>query len=152
MARSCYIIHRVLERKEHKRKRKKPSKEKSKKKSKKSDIEETFEKLLESVQVEIDPRITFKYVPEKDNPAMGTQTEEILIVEGTRKTVTIGTDLEPETRVHLIYLLKEYTDVFAYSVADTPGISLDLVSHELNIVKDHCAVHQKKRSLAEKKA
>lgn len=87
------MIHSAQERKdpETKWKRKKPSSKVKSKRSKENNTEEVCEKTLESVEVKLDPRVTFKKVPEKDKPAVETQTEEVALVKGTKNMVTIGT-------------------------------------------------------------
>jgi hypothetical protein len=52
----------------------------------------------------------------------------------------------------MIQLLIKNRDVFAWSVYETPGVSLDLACHTLNIILNHRHVVQKRRKLASKRA
>ena len=55
-----------------------------------------------------------------------------------RKEVKIGTTLSPATRKELINLLQNYSDVFAWSYQDMPGLDTDIVVHRLPL-KEECA-------------
>ena len=58
-----------------------------------------------------------------------------------------------ELRLELITFLWANNDVFAWSSFDMPGISLDVITHQLRINKDQRSVRQKLRSmLTEKQA
>ena len=54
---------------------------------------------------------------------LGTQEE--------KKEVKIETTLSPATRKELIDLLQDYSDVFAWSYQDMPGLDTDIVVHRL---------------------
>jgi hypothetical protein len=49
------------------------------------------------------------------------------------KPVSISASLSVEERMHLIELLREYQDVFAWQYDEMPGIDPELVAHSLNI-------------------
>ena len=55
-----------------------------------------------------------------------------------RREVKIGTTLSPATRKELIDLLQEYSDVYAWSYQDIPGLDTDIVVHCLPL-REECA-------------
>ena len=66
-------------------------------------------------------------------------TEAInLGTEKERREVRIGTTLSPTTREKLIGLLREYSDVFAWSYQDMPGLDTDIMVHRLPL-REECA-------------
>ena len=71
-------------------------------------------------------------------------TEAInLGTEEERREVKIGTTLSPTTREKLINLLREYSDVFAWSYQDMPGLDTDIVVHRLPLREECAPVKQK---------
>ena len=50
----------------------------------------------------------------------------------------IGTTLSPAIREKLIDMLREYSDVFAWSYQDMPGLDIDIVVHRLPL-REECA-------------
>ena len=65
--------------------------------------------------------------------------------EEKRKKVKIGTTLSPAIRKELIDLLQDYSDVFAWSYQDMPGLDIDIVVHRLPLKKECAPVKQKLR-------
>jgi hypothetical protein len=65
---------------------------------------------------------------------------------------SIGSRLSFYDRENMIRTLVENRDVFAWSVYEAPGVSLDLACHALNIMPDHRPVVQKRRKLAPERA
>ena len=59
-------------------------------------------------------------------------------IEEERREVKIGTTLSPTIREKLIDLLQEYSDVFAWSYQDMPGLDTDIVVHRLPL-REECA-------------
>ena len=53
-----------------------------------------------------------------------------------RREVKIGTTLSLATRKKLIDLLRAYSDVFAWSYQDMPGLDTDIVVHRLPLKKE----------------
>jgi hypothetical protein len=49
------------------------------------------------------------------------------------RPVSISASLSVEERMHLVELLKEYQDVFAWQYDEMPGIDPKLVAHSLNV-------------------
>ena len=65
-------------------------------------------------------------------------TESInLGTEEEKKEVKIGTTLASATRKELIDLLQDYSDVFAWSYQDMPGLDTDIVVHRLPL-REEC--------------
>ena len=59
-------------------------------------------------------------------------------IEEERREVKIRTTLSPTIREKLIDLLREYSDVFAWSYQDMPGLDTDIVVHHLPL-REECA-------------
>jgi len=53
--------------------------------------------------------------------------------EEDKKEVKIGTTLSVQERQQLVDLLKEYSDVFAWSYQDMPGLDPEIIVHKLPI-------------------
>ncbi|VFQ71489.1 unnamed protein product [Cuscuta campestris] len=62
--------------------------------------------------------------------------------------VRIGRDLPGGLREEIISVLREYADIFAWSVADMPGIDRSVICHRLAMMEGSRPVKQKKRHLA----
>ena len=69
-----------------------------------------------------------------------------IVPEESDKVTYIGAALEEPMKTELIEFLKENRDVFAWTAADMPGLSPDLITHRLNVDPKRKAVHQKKRT------
>ena len=63
--------------------------------------------------------------------------------EEEKKEVKIRTTLSPAIRKELIDLLQDYSDVFAWSYQDMPGLDTDIVVHRLPL-REECAPIKKK--------
>uniref|UniRef100_A0A2N9GEB1 Integrase catalytic domain-containing protein n=1 Tax=Fagus sylvatica TaxID=28930 RepID=A0A2N9GEB1_FAGSY len=64
--------------------------------------------------------------------------EELEVIDlssdpSVHKPVSISASLSVEERMHLVELLKEYQDVFAWQYDEMPGIDPKLVAHSLNV-------------------
>ena len=53
--------------------------------------------------------------------------------------------MSPTTKKELIDLLREYSDVFAWSYQDMPGLDTDIVVHRLPLREECALVKQKLR-------
>uniref|UniRef100_A0A2N9ENL2 RNA-directed DNA polymerase n=1 Tax=Fagus sylvatica TaxID=28930 RepID=A0A2N9ENL2_FAGSY len=62
------------------------------------------------------------------------------------RSVSISASLSIEERMHLVKLLKEYQDVFAWQYDEMPGIDPKLVAHSLNVEPDTRPVVQSMRT------
>ena len=65
--------------------------------------------------------------------------------EKEKKEVKIGTTLLSATRKELIDLLQNYSDVFAWSYQDMPGLDTDIVVHRLPLREECMPIKQKLR-------
>ncbi|VFQ92169.1 unnamed protein product [Cuscuta campestris] len=79
----------------------------------------------------------------------GDETEQIVLREAfPERMVRIGRDLPGGLRDEIISVLREYADIFAWSVADMPGIDRSVICHRLAVMEGSWPVKQKKRHLA----
>ncbi|VFQ77435.1 unnamed protein product [Cuscuta campestris] len=79
----------------------------------------------------------------------GDETEQIVLRETfPERMVKIGRDLPGGLRDEIISVLREYADIFAWSVADMPGIDRSVICHRLAIMEGSRPVKQKKWHLA----
>lgn len=77
------------------------------------------------------------------------ETEEIkLIIGNKKKLVKLGKGLETGIREKLVSLLLEFSDVFAWSPKDMPGVPKSISVHRLNVNKEKKSVRQKKKNHA----
>ena len=53
--------------------------------------------------------------------------------------------MSPATRKELIDLLQDYSDVFAWSYQDIPGLDIDIVVHRLPLREECTLIKQKLR-------
>ena len=65
--------------------------------------------------------------------------------EEVRKEVRIGSLLAPVVKESLIKLLEEFSDVFAWSYQDMPGLDTNIVEHHLPLKPECPQVKQKLR-------
>src|ERR1043165_5755118 len=65
--------------------------------------------------------------------------------EENRKEVSIRALLDNDVKSKLIYLLKEYVDVFAWSYQDMPGLDTSIVDHHLPLRPECPPVKQRLR-------
>jgi hypothetical protein len=63
----------------------------------------------------------------------------------SKKELKIGTLITPKQRVELIAILHEYTDVFAWSYEDMPGLNTNIVVHKIPLEEGCKPVKQKLR-------
>ena len=49
------------------------------------------------------------------------------------KEVKIGSSLDPSAKKEIVNLLREYVDIFAWSYQDMPGLSTEIVEHQLSM-------------------
>jgi hypothetical protein len=74
--------------------------------------------------VTADPKIFAKEEPEVINLSSDSNVH---------KPVSISASLSIEERMHLVELLKEYQDIFAWQYDEMPRIDPELVAHSLNV-------------------
>ncbi|VFQ77142.1 unnamed protein product [Cuscuta campestris] len=79
----------------------------------------------------------------------GDESEQIVLREAfLERMVRIGGDLPGGLRDEIISVLREYAYIFAWSVADMPGIDRSVIFHRLAVMERSRPVKQKKRHLA----
>ena len=91
------------------------------------------------------------YIPgdETRQPVTQDEIEEFPLREDRPdQVIRVGSLLPLEEKEALKALLREYSQVFAWSVDDMPGIPTDLAVHHLNVDPRFKPVKQKKRSFA----
>lgn len=59
----------------------------------------------------------------------------------------IECDLNEKIRAELVSFLKENINTFAWYPEDLPGVSIDVIGHELNVDPSFKPVKQRKRKL-----
>ena len=62
-----------------------------------------------------------------------------------KKEVKIGSSLDPSAKKEIVDLFKEYADIFAWSYQDMPGLSTEIVEHQLPMRPECKPVQQKLR-------
>jgi len=72
--------------------------------------------------------------PSQRGPRKSLITQVCIDESDPKRCVGIGHDLDPAIRENLITFLQENKDSFAWSSANLRGISLEVTSHELNVV------------------
>ncbi|VFR01048.1 unnamed protein product [Cuscuta campestris] len=76
-------------------------------------------------------------------------TEEIQVdASNPERKVRIGADLQEESRTEIVEVLTRYKSLFAWSVADMPGINRSVICHRFSVLEGSRPVRQKKRFLA----
>ncbi|VFQ79071.1 unnamed protein product [Cuscuta campestris] len=84
---------------------------------------------------------------EKHEPE--AETLEIELHPGdSSKTVRIGANLPEDLKAEITRVLQEYAGIFAWSVADMPGIDRSVICHRLAVREGSRPVRQKKQYLA----
>ena len=67
-------------------------------------------------------------------PSPGGETVQVELQPGDpSRTVKVGADMDVDMRCHLISLLRENADVFAFSASEMPGIHPEVMEHKLNV-------------------
>ena len=68
-----------------------------------------------------------------------------LRTDDEKKEVKIGSSLDPSIKKEIVDLFKEYADIFAWSYQDMPGLSTEIVEHQLPMRSECKPVQQKLR-------
>lgn len=86
---------------------------------------------------------------EEDREPIQPQKEPLELVnlgtEEDKKEVRVGASLDAKVKAKLVELLKEYSDVFAWSYQDMPGLDASIVEHKLPLKPECPPVKQKLR-------
>ncbi|VFQ97944.1 unnamed protein product [Cuscuta campestris] len=103
-------------------------------------------KMTKGVNV-ISQEITKGETREKLEPE--AETVEIELHPGdSSRMVRIGANLPEDLKAEITRVLQEYAGIFAWSVADMPGIDRSIICHRLAVREGSRPVRQKKRYLA----
>ncbi|VFQ79723.1 unnamed protein product [Cuscuta campestris] len=103
-------------------------------------------KMAKGVNV-ISQEITKGETREKLEPE--AETVEIELHPGDpSRMVRIGANLPEDLKAEITRVLREYAGIFAWSVADMPGIDRSIICHRLAVREGSRPVRQKKRYLA----
>ncbi|VFQ87956.1 unnamed protein product [Cuscuta campestris] len=103
-------------------------------------------KMTKGVNV-ISQEITKGETREKLEPE--AETVEIELHPGdSSRVVRIGANLPEDNKAQITRVLQEYAGIFAWSVADMPGIDRSVICHRLAVREGSRPVRQKKRYLA----
>ncbi|VFQ78636.1 unnamed protein product [Cuscuta campestris] len=103
-------------------------------------------KMIKGVNV-ISQEITKGETQEKLEPE--AETVEIELHPGdSSRMVRIGANLPEDLKAQITRVLQEYAGIFAWSVADMPGIDRSVICHRLAVREGSRPVRQKKRYLA----
>ncbi|VFQ98356.1 unnamed protein product [Cuscuta campestris] len=103
-------------------------------------------KMTKGVNV-ISQEITKGETREKLEPE--AETVEIELHPGdSSRMVRIGANLPEDLKAEITRVLREYAGIFAWSVADMPGIDRSIICHRLAVRDGSRPVRQKKRYLA----
>ena len=93
----------------------------------------------------------FTKLMENSEKAWKPVSEELEIINlGTKqgeKELKIGTLITNEEREKLISLLREYSDVFAWTYAEMPGLDTDIVVHKIPLKEGSVPIKQKTRRM-----
>ncbi|MCI14504.1 hypothetical protein A2U01_0035635, partial [Trifolium medium] len=98
-----------------------------------------------------DEPLGFEKDPSSSNQKMQSQDplQEIDIGDGSVKRPTfISANINPDLKLKLVKLLKDYKDYFAWDYNEMPGLSRDLVEHRLPLLPDKKPVKQLPRRFA----
>lgn len=91
----------------------------------------------------IDPRTSCE-----PHPQTVEESKEVALEENRpERSVKIGLEISKQTWEELIILLREYKDVFAFTVEEMLGIDPSVVTHRLNVDPNHRPLKQKKGNL-----
>ena len=60
--------------------------------------------------------------------------------QNPKKNVKMSFKLNPEDATELAKALQQNVDIFAWSTTDMPGISLEVITHQLNASPSCCPV------------
>ncbi|VFQ75007.1 unnamed protein product [Cuscuta campestris] len=105
-----------------------------------------IKKMTKGVNV-ISQEITKGETREKLEPE--AETVEIELHPGdSSRMVRIGANLPEDLKAEITRVLQEYAGIFAWSVADMPGIDRSIICHRLTVREGSRPVRQKKRYLA----
>ncbi|XP_010678170.1 uncharacterized protein LOC104893735 [Beta vulgaris subsp. vulgaris] len=80
-----------------------------------------------------------------ERPRLADRDEEVCIDSEQGRTVRIGKQVPKGIRTRILEVIKEFQDVFAYTVDEMPGIDPKLMVHRLIIREGYKSIKQKLR-------
>jgi len=90
-----------------------------------------------------------KWMLEQERKAIQPHQEEIEVInlgtEEDKKEIKIEALLDARVKERIVELLREYSDIFAWSYKDMPGLDPDVVEHRLPLKPECPPVKQKLR-------
>ncbi|XP_025684741.1 uncharacterized protein [Arachis hypogaea] len=96
---------------------------------------------------ELDPR-----GDTQERPQPADELHKIQLTQVSGQVTYIGQALKGQQRSELIKLLQDNADLFAWTPADMPGISPDIICHKLATNRTSRPIAQKKRNLGAEKS
>ncbi|XP_074327673.1 uncharacterized protein LOC141665583 [Apium graveolens] len=101
--------------------------------------------------IQIDPS-SFIDIPKDPSFSPVGETVDVVIDEHSpEKMVKMGKYLSPQIKDELTRLLWEFSDIFAWSPSDMPGIPTDVARHSLHVDCQKNPVKQKRRTFSKEK-
>ena len=84
--------------------------------------------------------------------APSEESEDIeLTVGNAERLVKVGRNLDPVLKDRIVKVLRENTDVFAFSADEMPSVDTEVMVHHLNVNPECKPVKQKKRNFSREK-
>ncbi|KNA19683.1 hypothetical protein SOVF_059160, partial [Spinacia oleracea] len=109
-------------------------------------VPDTPQPPTKKVKQEETPLVLFTDCPlGYDRPKPAEADKEEVLQEGTNRMVRVGTGIEEALRNKILSVLREFQDVFAYTVEEMPGIDPSILTHHLHIKPEYKPVEQKLR-------
>ncbi|XP_074336456.1 uncharacterized protein LOC141673602 [Apium graveolens] len=101
--------------------------------------------------IQIDPSRIIDISREPSFSPVGEMVDVSIDEIFSDKTVKVGKDLSTQIKDELTRLLQEFSDIFAWSPSDMPGIPTDVARHSLHVDRQKNHVKQKRRTFSEEK-
>ncbi|RDX73021.1 hypothetical protein CR513_47424, partial [Mucuna pruriens] len=99
---------------------------------------EALSDLLERLLEREGPRLQFR-IEELETINLGDREET--------RDIQVGKQIPPNSRKELITLLREYSNIFAWSYQDMPGLDTAIVEHKLPLIPNTVLVRQQLRRM-----
>ncbi|XP_014493474.1 uncharacterized protein LOC106755772 [Vigna radiata var. radiata] len=104
------------------------------------------ERRPETRLVDLDPRTNTD-----DRIQPQGEIKSFVLGKNDEEITNIGADLTPANEGDLTTLLRNNSNLFAWSASDMPGIHPDVITHKLSIFREALPIAQKKRRLGTEK-
>ncbi|RDX71482.1 hypothetical protein CR513_49163, partial [Mucuna pruriens] len=97
-----------------------------------------------------------KMLLEQEGPRLQSGTEELETInlgDGEEaRDIQVGKQMPPNSRQELVALLREYSDIFAWSFQDMPGLDIAIIEHNLPLIPNAVPIRQQLRRMKPKVA